>query len=266
MNDFTPALLPSAPRIVASPPALPVGERDRRAPSRRSASSSAVAKACLVWALALFGAAAAASATPADDLAPAEVLPEAAIRLQNLLRQATSESLVAHTAQRTLHAEVAGMQAASALAPTHFEVQVEGLGSSFERQANAVDSLRWVTAAFTPSQGRARRSALDHSSSWHQFEGAALTREVEARLAELWFTWAAEETRHTLLVERLQRMDRALSIFRRRLELGEIAGSEVRQARNPASTRRCRGARGRAPCRGAPTADAGAARLRAYGA
>ena len=109
------------------------------------------------------------------------------------------------------------------------EWQTEGVGDGFERQANAADSLRLrkeiTLFGQRSSAGAYRRQAgraLDD-------ERLAAFLELAARAGGEWLDLAAAFDRRALLSHRLDRLGRALALHRKRLELGEVAGIEVRQ-------------------------------------
>ena len=126
-------------------------------------------------------------------------------------------------------AERAGTHAETTPGAPVVEWQSEGLGSGFDREANAADSvrLRKEVALFGQRSGaRSYRLRLDNST---RSETRVALLELAARAGREWLDWAAAVEFRDLVAHRLERFDRALALHRKRLELGEVAGTEVRQ-------------------------------------
>lgn len=109
------------------------------------------------------------------------------------------------------------------------EWQTEGLEAGGEDATGAVHSLRLSKETLFPSQ---RRRSVDYQ---RQSE-AALDALQQVELLELvatvgrdWLDYAASLELQSLAEHRLERLERALSLHRERLRLGEVAGAEVRQ-------------------------------------
>lgn len=128
-----------------------------------------------------------------------------------------------------IEAERAMLEAAALPAGPALEWQTEGLDSGADRQPNAADSLRLRKEV--PLFGQ-RSSSRDYRRQ----AGEALDSERRVALLELaaetgrnWLELAAVLERRALVAHRLERLDRAVALHHKRLELGEVAGGEVRQ-------------------------------------
>lgn len=155
--------------------------------------------------------------------------PPAVAELLALLQKAPRQSALADYEHRRLENEHARLSLTTTLDPSSLELQTEGLGDSFGREDNAMDTVGLLKPIYAPWQTGARRNALEALAEWRDAEGELTGVDVAGRIAQLWSTWAEIEARIAVRSERLERIDRALEIFEQRLTLGEVAGTEVRQ-------------------------------------
>lgn len=110
-----------------------------------------------------------------------------------------------------------------------FELQTEGLGSGFGHETNAADSLRLRKELALPSQRSSARSYREAARQLFVAEEDNALAELAARVGGDWLELAAALDLRSLLANRLSRLDRAVLLHKKRLELGEVAGAEVRQ-------------------------------------
>lgn len=134
--------------------------------------------------------------------------------------------LLARRAEVT--AEAASLRGEAAAGPPFLEWQSEGLGGS-NRKPNAADYLRVGTPFNFPGQIGKARALVKHAESWvvTARDVAGLTAAVEA--GRRWIDVAASLELAALSEARLSRLDDALNLQEARYQLGEIAGTEVRQ-------------------------------------
>ena len=155
--------------------------------------------------------------------------PAAAQTLAELIARAAGNSVASRFERQQLEATRSAFEVAATAGPSSLGLQSEGLGSSFDREANALDTLRYVRPTAAPWHSGARRDFHSSLSDWHAQETAATPVVVGAEVARLWLEWAAAEAESSLRQLRLDRVVRALTLFEARYRLGEVAGTEVRQ-------------------------------------
>lgn len=134
----------------------------------------------------------------------------------------------ARAAAARLEVEHQALRAGSAVPAPVLEWQSEGLDGDFGREANAADSLRLRSsiAAGWGAPGRALRSQAERTLT-ASLRSSHL--EIAAGAGRLWLELAAAQAQEEIARYRLEHLDRALTLHRKRLELGEVAGAEVAQ-------------------------------------
>jgi len=120
-------------------------------------------------------------------------------------------------------------QADAAAGTPYVELQQEGLGSGFDWQSNAQTTLRIGTPFNLPAHSRARRDLRDASEAWSVAAYGAAVLENTGEVGQRWIELAAVEERLAVATRRLTRLQRALALQRVRLDLGEVAGTDVTQ-------------------------------------
>ena len=127
-----------------------------------------------------------------------------------------------------LTADAAAVRREAAAGPPFLEWQSEGLGGS-GRSPNAADYLRVGTPFNFPGQISKARTLVRSAESWvvTAQDVAALSAAAEA--SRRWLDLAAALELEALSEARLSRLDDALNLQEARFQLGEIAGTEVRQ-------------------------------------
>lgn len=126
-------------------------------------------------------------------------------------------------------AERASLDAEALPGGPALEWQTEGIGSGAEREANAADSLRLRKELQLFGQRSSSRAYLQQAGEALDGEQRAALLELAAEAGRQWLELAAAVERRALVAHRLERLDRAVALHRKRLELGEVAGTEVRQ-------------------------------------
>ncbi len=105
----------------------------------------------------------------------------------------------------------------------------EGIGSSFDRQLNSQDTVSIDIPFNGPGQGSRARRLTDAAG----LRTVALKRvavlDVVRVVGEEWVRTAALADRLEVVRTRLDHLDKALILQNKRLELGEVAGTEVMQ-------------------------------------
>ncbi len=105
----------------------------------------------------------------------------------------------------------------------------EGIGSSFDRQPNSQDTVSIDIPFNGPGQGSRARRLTDAAD----LRTVALKRvavlDVVRVVGEEWVRTAALADRLEVVRTRLDNLDKALILQNKRLELGEVAGTEVMQ-------------------------------------
>jgi outer membrane protein TolC len=132
----------------------------------------------------------------------------------------------------------------------YVEIQREGLTGGFDNAPNAAGYLRFGTPFATLGQRRAGRDVDGASESWSQDALSAARWESAGATARLWLDLALVEERIAVLGAQTDRLGRAVTLERKRLGLGEVAGADVVQleleeARLVAQLAAEEGARGR---------------------
>ena len=130
--------------------------------------------------------------------------------------------------QAEVTAEAAALRGEAAAGPPFLEWQSEGLGGS-SRKPNAADYLRVGTPFNFPGQIGKARALVRNAEGWvvAARDVAGLTAAAEA--GRRWIDVAASLELAALSEARLSRLDDALNLQEARYQLGEIAGTEVRQ-------------------------------------
>lgn len=149
-------------------------------------------------------------------------------RLLAAQRVAVSEYPGLRARQAGVTADGAAMRREAAAGPPFLEWQSEGMGGS-SRKPNAADYLRVGTPFNFPGQISKARTLVRNAESWvvTARDVASLTAAAEA--SRRWLDVATALELEALSTARLSRLDDALNLQEARYQLGEIAGTEVRQ-------------------------------------
>jgi len=167
-------------------------------------------------------------ASPAAAVEPGTASEDVAARLMSAQRSALSGFPGLHAERANLTAEAAAVRREAAAGPPFLEWQSEGLGGS-GRELNAADYLRvGVPFNFPGQTGKARR-LVKSTESWVVAAQGVAVLKTAAEVSRRWLDVAAAVELETLSAARLERLDDALNLQEARFQLGEIAGTEVRQ-------------------------------------
>ena len=127
-----------------------------------------------------------------------------------------------------LTADAAALRREAAAGPPFLEWQSEGVGGS-GRSPNAADYLRVGTPFNFPGQISKARTLVRSAESWVVTARDVASLSAAAEASRRWLTLAAALELEALSEARLSRLDDALNLQEARFQLGEIAGTEVRQ-------------------------------------
>jgi outer membrane protein TolC len=127
-----------------------------------------------------------------------------------------------------LDADAAALRREAAAGPPFLEWQSEGMGGS-SRQPNAADYLRVGTPFNFPGQISKARALVRSAESWVGTAQNVASLSIAAEASRRWLDAAAALELEALSEARLNRLDDALNLQEARFQLGEIAGTEVRQ-------------------------------------
>ena len=150
------------------------------------------------------------------------------VRLTAAQKVALTEFPGLRAARAGLTADAAAVRQEATAGPPFLEWQSEGMGGS-SRKPNAADYLRVGTPFNLPGQIGKARSLVRSAESWVATAQnvAALTAAAEA--SRRWLDMAEALELEALSEARLSRLDDALTLQEAKFQLGEIAGTEVRQ-------------------------------------
>lgn len=148
--------------------------------------------------------------------------------------RATMQSAVAEAPQvavrlSQLRAEVATVRSTTGAGNPVLTWQTEGIGGGFQRNLNSTDNLRLSMPFIRPWQLATIRGLKEASEQWLETGQRATALEVAGLAGQRWLDLAAVIAKVQLAEIRVERLDQALLIQRKRFELGEISGSERRQ-------------------------------------
>lgn len=167
-------------------------------------------------------------ASPGSAGEPAAAGDDVVARLLTAQRVALSESPGYRADRARLTAEAAANRREAAAGPPFLEWQSEGVAAS-GRKANAADYLRVGIPFNFPGQTGKARSLVRTTDRWVVAAQDVAALNAAAEVSRRWLDVAAALELEALSVERLNRLDAALNVQEARFQLGEIAGTEVRQ-------------------------------------
>jgi outer membrane protein TolC len=130
--------------------------------------------------------------------------------------------------QAGLTAESATIRREAAAGPPFLEWQSEGMSGS-GREANAADSLRVGIPFNFPGQTGKARALVRTTENWVAAARDVAALKTAAEVSRRWLEVATAVELEALSAARLERLDDALNLQEARFQLGEIAGTEVRQ-------------------------------------
>ncbi len=108
-------------------------------------------------------------------------------------------------------------------------VYLEGLGTPFERQPNAQNTIQASFPFNLPGQTGAARRYTEAATASSGLDRGTLGVHVARQAGQAWIERAAWMERVEVRRSRLERIDEALALHEARFQLGEVAGTEVVQ-------------------------------------
>jgi hypothetical protein len=153
----------------------------------------------------------------------------AAERLRTTMQEAVEQGPRRLILDARLDAQRAAFAATTGPGAPLIELQREGFKGLFDSQPNALWYLRLSTPFNAPWQSSRTGGLRVQVNAWMAPERRARLLDDAATVGYRWLELAAENERLDVLRSRVQRVDRALTIQRRRFELGEVSGSDVTQ-------------------------------------
>lgn len=158
----------------------------------------------------------------------ADAVRDAVVRLE-AAQQAAIGGFPGLRAERAgLDADAADARREAAAGPPFLEWQSEGIGGS-GRSPNAADYLRVGTPFNFPGQISKARTLVRSADEWVATARNVASLRAAAEASRRWLDVAAALELEALSMARLNRLDDALNLQEARYQLGEIAGTEVRQ-------------------------------------
>ncbi len=164
-------------------------------------------------------------------LADAASIPDhsAAEKVRATMQAAVTEAPQMAVQLSHLGAKVATLRAETGAGNPMLTWQSEGIGGGFEPNPNAANYLRLSLPFNRPWLLGTIHDLRDASGRWLEKGRRATALEVAGLAGQRWLDLAAATARTQLAEIRVERLDKALLIQRKRFELGEISGSERRQ-------------------------------------
>jgi len=167
-------------------------------------------------------------ATVSAAAEPGSAVTDTVDRLTEAQRRALVEFPGLRAERARLAADAAGRRLDATAGAPYFQLQTEGLSGS-GRQPNATDTLRVGSPFNFPGQISKARSVVRSADAWLDSADEAAAIAAVAEVTRRWIDLAAAVELEALSRARLERLDTALNLQEARYQLGEIAGTEVRQ-------------------------------------
>ncbi|NOZ94307.1 MAG: TolC family protein [Acidobacteria bacterium] len=142
---------------------------------------------------------------------------------------AVERAPAAVAARERIVADAAGARRSGAGGAAWIEYQREGIGPSFTHRPNAQTTLRAGIPFVWPWRADDRSRLRARADDWQSVATEASSLGVAAEAARRWLELAAITERLGIVRARVERLDRAVALQQRRLELGEISGMELTQ-------------------------------------
>lgn len=150
-------------------------------------------------------------------------------RLMATTASALQQTPVLRAILEDLRADEAAAASQRGAGTPSIEYGREGIGSSFDRQPNSQDTLSIGIPFNGPRQGSRARRLTDAAGLRTVALNRVAVLDVVGVVGEEWVRMAALADRLEVVRTRLDHLDRALILQNKRLELGEVAGTEVMQ-------------------------------------
>ena len=132
-------------------------------------------------------------------------------------------------AEARLTAESYAAKVETRAGPPFLEYQREGIGSSFGNALNSTNYLRLGKPFNVPWQWQAGRALVTATETYVSSARLTTFLNIALQVGLAWIELAAAEVRISVRERQLDRSRQALRLHRKRLEMGEVSGSEVTQ-------------------------------------
>ncbi len=150
-------------------------------------------------------------------------------RLESTTASALRQTPVLRAVLEELSADEAAVASQSGAGTPSLGYLREGIGSSFDRQPNSQDTFSIDLPFNGPGQGSRARRLTDAAGLRTLALKRVAVLDVARLVGEEWVRTAALMDRLEVVRTRLYHLDKALALQNKRLELGEVAGTEVMQ-------------------------------------
>jgi len=185
-------------------------------------SVSHVRTVCLIAALGFGG-------TEACAAEPAEKNRDPAGRIREAVRGAWQYGVNLAETTANIEAERNAAKVETRAGPPYVEYQQEGIDSSFGNALNATKYVRLGKPFNVPWQWHAGKSLISATEAYAGTARQAAAMNIALQVGLAWIDLAVLEDRVAVQEIQLDRRRQALKLHRKRLEMGEVSGSEVTQ-------------------------------------
>lgn len=152
-----------------------------------------------------------------------------ASRVRGAVRGAWQQGTILDEANARITAEQLAAKAETRAGPPYVEYQREGIDSSFGNALNSTKYLRIGKPFNVPWQWSAGRAMISATETYAATARQAAAMNVAQQVGLAWLRLAALDEQEAVQQVRLERGCQALELHRKRLEMGEVSGSEVSQ-------------------------------------
>lgn len=157
---------------------------------------------------------------------------DGSVALERLERSTTStleQTPILRAVVEDLNADEAAANSDRGAGTPWIEYTREGIGPSFSRRPNSQDTLSLGIPFNGPGQGSRAKRLTEAASLRSIALKRVATLEMAKIVGEEWVGLAALEDRLEVVRTRLRHLDKAVKLQNKRLDLGEVAGTEVMQ-------------------------------------
>jgi outer membrane protein TolC len=159
----------------------------------------------------------------------AEKNPDPAGRIREAVRGAWQYGANLAETAANIEAERNAAKVEARAGPPYVEYQQEGIDSSFGNAPNATKYVRLGKPFNVPWQWRAGKSLISATETYAATARQAAAMNIALQVGLAWIHLAVLEDQVALQEIQLDRRRQALKLHRKRLEMGEVSGSEVTQ-------------------------------------
>lgn len=151
------------------------------------------------------------------------------VRIREAVRAAWKHSASLAEAEAGITAQRFAAKIETRAGPAYVEYQREGIDSSFGNALNATRYVRLGKPFNVPWQWTAGRALVSATETYLSTALQVTSMNIALQVGLAWINLAALEDRISLQGKQLDRRQKALKLHRKRLEMGEVSGSEVTQ-------------------------------------